>query len=63
MQNTEAVWRIVEDKQPRYAELSDRVWDTPELNYAEHRSAAAHGEMLAAEASASPPASPASRRP
>jgi aminobenzoyl-glutamate utilization protein B len=49
MQNTEAVWRIVEDKQPRYAELSDRVWDTPELNYAEHRSAAAHTEMLQAE--------------
>jgi len=49
MDNTEEIWRHVEAKRPRFSELSDRVWATPELNYAEHQSAAAHAEALAAE--------------
>ena len=46
MQNGEDIWRLVEAKREEFAGLSDRVWDTPELNYAERRSAAAHAEML-----------------
>jgi len=49
MQNSDEIWRRVEAKRPRFSELSDRVWGTPELNYAEHRSAAAHAEALAEE--------------
>ncbi len=49
MQNTDTIWRHVEQKRPRFSELSDRVWGMPELNYAEHRSAAAHAEALEAE--------------
>jgi aminobenzoyl-glutamate utilization protein B len=49
MRNEDAIWRLVEDRRAAYAELSDRVWGTPELCYNEHRSAAAHREMLAAE--------------
>ncbi|MDQ1078449.1 M20 family metallopeptidase [Pseudoroseomonas cervicalis] len=49
MQNTDSIWRHVEAKRPRFSELSDQVWATPELNYAEHRSAAAHAEALQAE--------------
>ncbi|MDU7524246.1 MAG: amidohydrolase, partial [Roseomonas mucosa] len=46
MQNGEDIWRLVEAKREEFAELSDRVWGTPELNYAEQRSAAAHAGML-----------------
>ncbi|MFC3123845.1 M20 family metallopeptidase [Pseudoroseomonas globiformis] len=49
MRNDEAIWHRVEQKRARFSELSDRVWGTPELNYAEHRSAAAHAEALQAE--------------
>ncbi|MGY4800871.1 M20 family metallopeptidase [Teichococcus aerofrigidensis] len=47
--NSEEIWRRVEEKRERFFELSDRVWGMPELNYAEHRSAAAHAEALEAE--------------
>lgn len=30
----------------RFVELSDKVWETPELNYEEHRSSAEHVRML-----------------
>ncbi|SDR11202.1 aminobenzoyl-glutamate utilization protein B [Rhizobiales bacterium GAS113] len=46
MRNSEDVWRLVEAKEPLFADLSDRVWATPELNYQEQRSAAAHAAML-----------------
>ena len=49
MQNIEPVWRLVEAKEARFFELSDQVWGTPELNYQEHRSAAAHVAMLERE--------------
>ncbi|MDB5370276.1 MAG: hipO [Roseomonas sp.] len=49
MQNSDDIWRRVEQKRPRFSELSDRIWGMPELNYAEHRSAAEHGAALEQE--------------
>ena len=46
MQNTEQIWRLVDGKRAEYITLADQVWDTPELAYGEHRSAAAHLAML-----------------
>ncbi len=46
MSNTEEIWRLVERHQDDFAALSDRVWDAPELNYAEARAAAEHAAML-----------------
>ena len=47
--NTETIWRLVEAKQDSFIDLSDRIWDIPELNFQEAKSARAHAEMLAAE--------------
>jgi len=47
MQNTEAIWRLVDAKAEPFIGLSDRVWGMPELAYTEHRSAAEHRAMLA----------------
>jgi aminobenzoyl-glutamate utilization protein B len=49
MRNSEEIWRDVEAKAPRLVELSDRVWGTPELCYAEDRSAAEHVRVLEEE--------------
>ena len=49
MQNTETVWEIIDGKAPAFAELSDHVWDSPELGFQETRSSAAHEAMLQAE--------------
>ena len=49
MQNTDPVWDIVEAKRPDYTTLSDQVWDTPELNFLEQRSLAAHVTQLERE--------------
>jgi aminobenzoyl-glutamate utilization protein B len=49
MQNIEPVWTLVDAKAPAAIALSDRVWDMPELAYAEHRSAAEHTAWLRAE--------------
>ncbi len=49
MRNTEQVWQIVDAKRDAFIDLSDRVWDTPELAYGEHRSAAEHTAMLEQE--------------
>lgn len=46
MKNSREVWGLVDAKKAEFEELSDRVWDTPELLYKEVRSAAAHREML-----------------
>ena len=46
MQNTEQIWRLVDAKQKDFIALSDRVWDMPELCYAEVRSCAEHTAML-----------------
>ena len=45
MQNTDAIWRLVEAKQQSFCDLSDRVWHTPEINYQEYRSCAEHGRV------------------
>jgi aminobenzoyl-glutamate utilization protein B len=49
MQNSEQVWRSVDERKETYAELSDRIWGMPELCYNEHRSVAEHIAMLEAE--------------
>ncbi|WP_117190360.1 M20 family metallopeptidase [Rhizobium terrae] len=49
MKNFDGVWEIVDGKAPRFAELSDYVWEVPETNYEEYRSSAAHAELLEAE--------------
>lgn len=50
MRNDEdPVWPYAERKRAEAVALSDRVWDTPELAYAEHRSAAEHTAYLKAE--------------
>ena len=48
MQNTEEIWRLVDDHQKAFIELSDRVWEMPELAYAEVRSVAEHKKALEA---------------
>ncbi len=42
MKNSVAVWDIVEAKREAFFALSDRVWDMPETNYEEYRSAEEH---------------------
>jgi len=42
MDNSEQIWRLVDDKKNPFEALSDRVWGMPELQYAEHRSVAEH---------------------
>ena len=49
MENTEPIWRLVEAKQDAFIALSDRIWEMPELNFRETRSAAEHADMLRAE--------------
>ena len=49
MRNAEQIWQIVDEKRAEYTALADRVWDTPELAYGEHRSAAEHLAMLERE--------------
>lgn len=40
--NSESIWKLVEAKAQTFRDLSDRVWETPELTYAEVKSAAEH---------------------
>lgn len=49
MRNSEEMWHRVDAKAATFEELADRVWETPELLYHEHRSAAAHEAALRAE--------------
>src|SRR6202035_1530654 len=49
MRNTEEIWRLVDAHQDDFIALSDRVWDSPELCYAEFRSCAEHTAMLEAK--------------
>ena len=49
MHNTEEIWRLVDAKREAFAALADRVFDTPELNFSEFRSAAEHTAMLRRE--------------
>jgi aminobenzoyl-glutamate utilization protein B len=46
MQNSEAIWSLVEAKREEFFALADRVWETPELNYQEVQSSAEHATMI-----------------
>ncbi len=46
MQNTNEIWSLVEARRDAFTGLADRVFDTPELNFSEHKSAAEHLAML-----------------
>lgn len=49
MQNTDRIWDIIDSHRAAYVALADRVFDTPEVCYTEHRSVAAHIDRLTAE--------------
>src|SRR5262245_52300458 len=49
MKDREWIWDLVDKKGPAFFALSDRIWETPELNYQEYRSGAEHVAMLEAE--------------
>lgn len=49
MSKRSEVWKYVDERSSLFSALSDRVWDTPELNFEEVQSSAAHREMLDAE--------------
>lgn len=44
--NSDAIWRHVDDHAERFTQLADAVWETPEVNYTEFRSAATHKAAL-----------------
>ncbi len=46
--NLHDVWSLIEADRDRFFALSDAVWETPELNFEEARSCAAHRAMLEA---------------
>lgn len=46
MQNTDEIWRLVDDKRETFIGLSDRVWGMPELLYTEFRSSAEHVQAM-----------------
>src|ERR1043166_5763300 len=46
MQTTDEIWRLVDAKKDDFEQLSDRVWEMPELCYDEFRSCAEHTAML-----------------
>lgn len=46
MQNTDPIWDHVDRHREGFIDLSDRVFDTPETLYAEHKSVAEHKRML-----------------
>lgn len=48
MTNASLIRDLVEQQQPRFTALADRVWETPEICYQEVQSAAAHAAELEA---------------
>ena len=46
MQNSEAIWTLVDAKRDDFTALADRVWGMPETCYTEHRSVAEHTAEL-----------------
>src|SRR5271154_368719 len=46
MENTEQIWRLVDNKREEFEALSDRVWEMPEIAYTEYRSVAEHRAEL-----------------
>jgi aminobenzoyl-glutamate utilization protein B len=49
MQNADRVWQHVDARRHAYEALSDRIWEAPEIAYAEHRAVAEHRAMLERE--------------
>jgi aminobenzoyl-glutamate utilization protein B len=49
IQNSEEIWRHVDEKKEAFTALADRIWDHPEIAYAEQRSVAEHTAMLERE--------------
>src|SRR6185295_10220571 len=49
MQNSDAIWQLVDARKDAYEALSDRVWEMPEICYTEYRSVAEHRAMLEQE--------------
>ena len=47
--NADEIWGFVEGHRDAFIALSDRIWDTPEINYHEFRSAAEHEALLRRE--------------
>src|SRR5690348_9307393 len=45
----EPVSAYVDTRRQSYCELSDRIWETPELNFQEFRSSAEHARMIESE--------------
>ncbi len=46
MQNSERIWQLVDAHQQEFTELSDRIWDHPEIAYNEFNSVDEHAAML-----------------
>jgi aminobenzoyl-glutamate utilization protein B len=46
MKNAEEIWSLVDANERPFTQLSDRVWETPELCYGEFRSCAEHTATL-----------------
>ncbi|MCP3441147.1 M20 family metallopeptidase [Bradyrhizobium sp. CCGUVB14] len=49
LSNEDRVWTIVESKSAAYFDLSDKIWDAPELNYQEFTAASLHADLLKRE--------------
>ncbi|HEX3982982.1 MAG TPA: amidohydrolase [Acidisoma sp.] len=49
MTNADHIWDLVEGKTAALAAMSDRIWEKPQLNYAETEAAAEHAAILEAE--------------
>ncbi len=49
MQNTDPVWQHVDAKKQQFLELSDKIWDNPEIAYDEYGAVADHTAMLERE--------------
>jgi aminobenzoyl-glutamate utilization protein B len=49
MRNSDPLWDILDGREVAYVALADRVFETPEVAYAETRSAEAHRAQLEAE--------------
>ncbi len=46
MQNTDQIWNLVDAKRKPFADLSDRIWDAPEIAYTEYTAVEEHTAML-----------------
>jgi aminobenzoyl-glutamate utilization protein B len=49
MQNTDPVWHLVDAKREQFEQLSDTIWDNPEIAYDEYNSVSEHTAMLERE--------------